>query len=55
MPRNTRDLVCRPSLAGGDHDEKLHYGIINLGAAGLDDEDVFLADAGEYTDTRLAL
>lgn len=53
--RHTSDLAGRASLASRNHDEQLHDGVVDLGAAGLNDEDILLADAGEDPDARLSV
>lgn len=53
--RLTGDLGGRTSFAGRDHDQQFHDGVIDLGAAGLDNKDVLLSDAVGDLDARLAL
>jgi len=53
--RHTSNLARGTSLARRDHDEQLHDGVVDLGAAGLNDEDVFLAHAREDADACLAV
>lgn len=52
---STSDLVGRPSLGGRDHDQKLHYGVIDVGTARLHNEDIFLSNAGQKSNTCFAL
>lgn len=51
----TRNLVRGAALACGDHDEQLHDGVVDLWAAGLNDEDVLLSHAREDPHAGLAL
>ena len=53
--RHTSDLAGRTSLASRDHDQKLHNRVVDLGAAGLNDEDILLTDAGKDPDARLSV
>ena len=52
---STCDFVCGTSLASRDQDEKFHNAVIDLLAAGLNNEDVLLADAGHDLDAGFAL
>ncbi|KAI3535003.1 hypothetical protein CSPX01_11693 [Colletotrichum filicis] len=46
------DSAGRRGSAGVDHDEKLHEPVVDVaGLAGLDDEDIFVADALANGDT----
>lgn len=54
-PRLTSDLGGRASFAGRDHDEQLHDGVVDLGTARLDDENILLPDAGQDLNRCLAL
>lgn len=51
----TSDLGGRASFAGRDHNQQFHNGIIDLGTAGLHNEDILLSDTIEHLDARLAL
>lgn len=53
--RRTSDLVCRTALASRNHNEQLHDGVVDLGAARLDDKDILLSHAGENPDAGLAI
>ena len=55
LTRRTGDLVCRAALAGRDHDEQLHDGVVDLGAAGLDDKHVLLPNTSEDADACFAI
>lgn len=52
---HTCDLVGRAALAGIDHDQELHDGVVNLGTARLHDKDILFTDARENSNTCLAL
>lgn len=55
LHHRTCDFVGGAALASGYHDEQLHDGVVDPGASRLNDEDIFLSDAGQDPDTRLAL
>jgi len=48
------DALGRGSLAGRDGDEKLHQVVVDLAAAGLDDEDVLASDRVHDLDASLS-
>ena len=52
---NTSDLIGGPPVAGRDHDQKLHYGVIDVGTARLHNEDILLSDTRQDPNTCLAL
>ena len=43
------------ALASGYHNEQLHDGVVDPGTSRLNNEDIFLADAGQDADARFAL
>lgn len=53
--RLTGNLVGRATFAGRDHNQKLHDGVIDLGAARLDDKDILFSNTSQHSDARLAL
>lgn len=52
---HTCDLVRRAAVTRLDHDQQLHDCVVDLGAAGLDNEDVLFSDARQNAHTGLAL
>lgn len=54
-PQLTGNLVGGTSLARRDHNKQLHDSVIDGRTAGLDDEDIFIANTSEDTNTGFAL
>lgn len=53
--RLTGDFGGRTAFAGRDHDQQLHDGVVDLGTARLDDEDIFLSNTIGDFDACFAL
>lgn len=53
--QHTGNLVSRTSLAGRYHNQQFHNAVVDLLTSRLDDEDIFVTNAGQDLDTGLSL